>query len=200
MRKSYKFISSTKIILATITLDLFAVLLGGADTLIPVYARDILRVGPAKYGWLQSATSAGVLAMALVLTHLPPFKRPGRTMLVAVAGFGLATLLFGVSRTMPVALLALFLIGALDMISVVVRSSLVQTLTPREMQGRVSAVNSVFITTSNQVGGFESGLLAQYTSPVFSVVFGGIGTLVTVLFTAIAWPSVRAYRADQAPD
>ena len=190
-----RYISETRIILATITLDLVAVLLGGATTLLPVYAKDILHVGAAGFGLLESAPSAGALVTALALTHFPPFKYPGRAMLWAVGGFGLATIAFGLSRSMPLSLFMLFLTGALDMISVVVRSSLVQTLTPQEMQGRVSAVNSVFITTSNEVGGFESGVVAQYTSPLFSVVSGGIGTLLTVVLTAYKWPTVRRYVA-----
>jgi MFS family permease len=188
------YIRRTSIILATITLDLFAVLLGGATTLMPVYARDILHVGPSGLGWLRAAPSAGALLTALSLAHLPAFRYPGRTMLWAVAGFGVATIVFGLSRSMSLSLTALFLLGALDMISVVVRQTLVQTLTPDAMRGRVNAVNSVFISTSNEVGGFESGLVAQFTSPLFSVVSGGVGTLVVVLAAALLWPPLRAYR------
>jgi MFS family permease len=191
------YIRHSGIILATITLDLFAVLLGGATTLLPVYARDILHVGPSGLGWLRAAPSAGALVMALALAHLPLFRYPGRTMLWAVAGFGIATIVFGLSRAMPLSLAALFLLGALDMISVVVRLTLVQMLTPNEMLGRVNAVNSVFISSSNEIGGFESGLVAQFTSPVFSVVSGGIGTLLVVLLAAGIWPSLREYRQPE---
>jgi MFS family permease len=170
------------------------VLLGGATTLMPIYAKDILHVGPEGLGWLRAAPSAGALLMALSLTHLPPFRAPGRTILWAVAGFGVATIVFGVSKSLLLSLTALFLLGALDMISVVVRQTLVQTLTPNEMRGRVNAVNSVFISSSNEIGGFESGLVAQYTNPVFAVVSGGIGTLLVVLMAALKWPSLREYK------
>lgn len=189
-----EYIRRTSIILATITLDLFAVLLGGATTLLPVYAKDILHVGPGGLGWLRAAPSAGALIMALSLAHLPRFRFPGRTMLWAVAGFGVATIVFGYSRSMPLSLAALFLLGALDMISVVVRQTLVQTLTPNEMRGRVNAVNSVFISTSNEVGGFESGVVAQLSTPLFSVVSGGVGTLIVVAAAALIWPAIRTYQ------
>lgn len=188
-----QYIASTKIILATITLDLFAVLLGGATTLMPVYASDILKVGPKGLGWLRAAPSAGAFIMALALAHLPPFRRPGRMMLFAVAGYGVATIVFGYSRQMILSLFALCMIGMLDMISVVVRQTLVQTLTPNAMRGRVNAVNSVFINSSNEIGGFESGAVAQLTSPVFSVVSGGVGTLLVVLFAASIWPMIARY-------
>ncbi len=189
-----EYILHADIILATITLDLFAVLLGGATTLLPVYAKDILHVGPEGLGWLRAAPSAGALVMALSLAHLPAFRRPGWIMLWAVAGFGVATIVFGLSRSLSLSLAALFLTGALDMISVVVRQTLVQTLTPNAMRGRVNAVNSVFISASNEVGGFESGLVAQLFSPVFAVVSGGIGTIVVVLTAAGIWPSIHRYR------
>lgn len=193
-----RFVWRTRIILATITLDLFAVLLGGAVALLPIYATDILRVGPQGLGWLQAAPSAGALCMALLLAHLPPLRRPGLAMLWAVAGFGVATIVFGFSRSFPLSLAMLFLTGALDNISVVVRSTLVQTLTPDEMLGRVSAVNQVFISSSNQLGGFESGLVANFFGPVVSVVSGGIGTLLVVSAVATAWPEVRAFGERKA--
>lgn len=194
-----RYIRQTPIILATITLDLFAVLLGGATTLLPVYASDILRVGPVGLGWLRAAPSAGALVTALSLAYLPAFRYPGRTMLWAVAGFGVATLAFGISRSLPLSLGVLALAGALDMVSVVVRQTLVQTLTPNAMRGRVNAVNSVFISTSNEVGGFESGVVAQFTTPVFSVVSGGVGTLIVVAAAALLWPSLRGYQPT-SPD
>lgn len=193
------YIRQTNIILATITLDLFAVLLGGATSLLPIYANDILHVGPAGLGWLRAAPSAGALLMALSLAHLRPFRYPGRAMLWAVAGFGVATIAFGLARSLSLSLITLFIIGAVDMVSVVVRQTLVQILTPDAMRGRVNAVNSVFISASNEVGGFESGLVAQWTSPVFSVVSGGIGTIVVVLAAAVIWPSINHYRAGEHP-
>lgn len=195
-----RFVWPTRIILATITLDLFAVLLGGAVTLLPIYATDILKVGPSGLGWLEAAPSAGALCMAAALTHLPPLRRPGVAMLWAVAGFGAATIVFGLSSSFELSLAVLFLAGALDNISVVVRSTLVQVLTPNEMLGRVSAVNNVFISTSNQLGGFESGLVARLFGPVFSVVSGGIGTLLVVAGVGLRWPEVTRFESGSAPD
>lgn len=189
-----RFVWQTRIILATITLDLFAVLFGGAVALLPVFAMDILRVGPHGLGWLEAAPSAGALCMAVALTHLPPLKRPGLAMLWAVAGFGAVTIVFGLSRSFLLSLAMLFLAGALDNISVVVRSTLVQVLTPEEMLGRVSAVNNVFISSSNQLGGFESGAVAALVGPVVSVVAGGIGTLLVVAAIAGAWPEVIGFK------
>jgi MFS family permease len=189
-----RFVWQTRIILATITLDLFAVLFGGAVALLPVYAMDILHVGAHGLGWLEAAPSAGALCMAVVLTHLPPLKRPGLAMLWAVAGFGAVTIVFGLSRSFALSLVMLFLAGVCDNISVVVRSTLVQLLTPDEMLGRVSAVNNVFISSSNQLGGFESGAVARLFGPIVSVVAGGIGTLIVVGAIAATWPEVIRFR------
>jgi MFS family permease len=178
-------------ILSAITLDLFAVLLGGATYLLPVYAADILHVGPGGYGWLRSAPYIGAFVMALVLAHRPAFRRAGPTLLWSVAGFGLCTIVFGLSRSFTLSLAALFLAGALDNISVVVRHVLVQVRTPDQLRGRVSAVNSVFIESSNELGGFESGLVASFFGPVISVVAGGIGTVVVVLGIAAVLPEIR---------
>ena len=180
-----------KTILAAITLDLFAVLLGGATSLLPIYARDILRVGPTGLGLLKAAPYGGALLMALVLAHRAPFVRAGRALLWAVAGFGAATIVFGLSRSFVLALTMLALAGALDNISVVIRHVLVQMRTPDEVRGRVSAVNSVFIECSNELGGFESGVVAALFTPVISVVSGGIGTIVVVAAIAWTWPEIR---------
>ncbi len=188
-----EYIRHTPIVFATITLDLFAVLLGGATTMMPIYAHDILHTGPDVLGWLRAAPSAGALLTALMLAHLRPFRFPGRAMLWAVAGFGVATIVFGLSRSLSLSLVALFGVGALDMVSVVVRQTLVQTLTPNEMRGRVNAVNSVFISSSNEIGGFESGVVAQCTTPIFTVVSGGIGTILVVALAALRWPQIRKY-------
>ncbi len=184
------FVRRTPLILATITLDLFAVLLGGATALLPIFARDILDAGPEGLGWLRAAPSFGAFLMALALAHRPPMLRAGRALLVAVAGFGLATVVFGLSRNFLLSFGTLALTGALDNISVVVRSTLVQLLTPDEMRGRVSAVNAVFISSSNQLGAFESGLTAELFGPVLSVVGGGIGTVLVVLAVMVVWPQV----------
>jgi len=189
----FKFVFASPIILGTITLDLFAVLLGGATALLPVYAKDILDVGPSGLGVLQAALPLGSLFCALVLAHRPPLQKAGRAMLLAVAAFGLATIGFGVSRWFWFSLLMLFICGAVDNISVVVRHTLVQLLTPDEKRGRVSAVNSLFIGTSNELGGFESGSVAYLFGPVFSVVAGGVGTILVVLAVAVIWPQIRKY-------
>jgi MFS family permease len=185
-----RFVWRTKPILATITLDLFAVLLGGATTLLPIFQKDILRVDAAWLGWLRAAPSLGAIVMAVVLAHRGPLRRPGRDMLWAVAGFGLATVGFGFSQSAPLSFVLLALTGALDNISVVVRGTLVQVLTPDAMRGRVSAVNTIFISSSNELGGFESGMTAQWFGPVWSVVGGGIGSVLVVLAAMLAWPEV----------
>jgi MFS family permease len=189
----FKFVFASPVILGTITLDLFAVLLGGATALLPVFAKDILKTGPTGLGFLQAALPMGSLLCALVLAHRPPLQKAGRAMLLAVAGFGLATIGFGFARWFWLSFLMLFVCGALDNISVVVRHTLVQLLTPDEKRGRVSAVNSLFIGTSNELGGFESGLVAYLFGPVFSVVSGGIGTILVVLAVAAIWPEMRKY-------
>jgi MFS family permease len=189
----FRFVFSTRIILGTITLDLFAVLLGGATSLLPIFAKDILHVGPSGLGWLQAALPCGSFLCAFVLAHRPPMERSGRALLWAVAGFGAATVGFGFSTSFWVSLLLLFLCGAADHISVVVRHTLVQMLTPDDKRGRVSAVNSLFIGTSNELGGFESGFVASLAGPVFSVVLGGVGTILVVVVVALAWPEIRKY-------
>lgn len=185
-----RFVATTKTILATITLDLFAVLFGGATYLLPVLVKDVLKVDRAYVGFLQSAEAIGAISMAVLLAHLPPMRRPGRTMLWAVAGFGAATIGLGLSQWFWLSLLMMFLIGALDNISVIVRHTLVQVLTPDNMRGRVSAVNNIFITASNDLGGFESGLTAWLFGAQPSVVAGGIGTILVVFAASRIWPQV----------
>ena len=185
-----RFVWRTKIVLATITLDLFAVLFGGATALLPIFADRILHVGPAGLGWLRSAPSIGAIAMAITLAHSPPMRRPGLSLLVAVTGFGIVTIIFGLSRSFPLSLAMLLLSGAFDNVSVVVRNTLVQLLTPDAMRGRVSAVNNVFIGTSNEIGAFESGVTAAWFGPIISVVGGGIATILTVLLVAALWKQV----------
>lgn len=186
-----RFLRKSQVILAAITLDLFAVLLGGATTLLPIYAKDILQVGPTGLGWLRAAPSVGAVCISLSIAHIPPFKKAGRTLLLAVAGFGLATFIFGISRSFWLSLLMLFLLGGLDNISVVIRSTLLLTRTPDAMRGRVAAVNTLFVGASNELGGFESGLAAQLFGPVISVAAGGIGTILVVLVVALLWPQMR---------
>jgi len=184
------FVRGNPLLLATFTLDLFAVLLGGATALLPIYAREILAVGPAGLGWLRAAPSAGAFTMALVLAHRPPMRRAGPALLWAVAGFGGATIAFGLSRNFWLSMGMLAMIGAADNISVVVRATLLQVLTPDAMRGRVSAVNGVFIGASNELGGFESGVAAAVFGPVVAVVAGGIGSLLVLLGVAAIWPEV----------
>jgi MFS family permease len=172
---------------------MFAVLLGGATALLPVYAKDILHVGPRGLGILQAALPLGSLLCALILAHRPPLEKAGRALLAAVGFFGVATIGFGLSHWFWFSFLMLFLCGFVDNVSVVVRHTLVQLLTPDEKRGRVSAVNSLFIGTSNELGGFESGFVAHLMGPVFSVVSGGVGTILVVVAVALIWPQIRKY-------
>ena len=200
LAEGLRFIRSTKVILAAITLDMFAVLLGGAVTLLPVFATDILKVGPQELGLMRAAPSIGALIMAVILAYSPAFKNTGRTLLLAVAGFGAATILFGLSTSFLFSIAMLTLLGGLDNISVVIRSTLILTRTPDEMRGRTSAVNSIFIGASNELGGFESGLTAALFGPVPSVVAGGIGTILVVLAVAKIWPEMRNLKTLDPPD
>ncbi|HET6251857.1 MAG TPA: MFS transporter [Tepidisphaeraceae bacterium] len=192
-----RFVIRNKIILATITLDLFAVLLGGATALLPAFAKDILHVSSGGFGVLRAAPAIGALAMGLIIAHLPPMKRAGRNLLIAVAGFGVATIVFGLSKNFTLSFIMLLLTGVFDNVSVVVRHTLVQVLTPDAMRGRVSAVNNIFVGASNELGGFESGLTGAWLGAVRSVVLGGIGTLGVVVAVAIAWPQVMRFGSLQ---
>jgi len=186
-----RFVFSKKVILATITLDLFAVLLGGATALLPIFADQILHCGPIGLGWMRAAPAVGAFVMALVVAHLPPMKQAGKTLLWCVTGFGVVTMLFGLSKALWLSLGLLFLIGAFDSVSVIIRGSIVQLVTPDEVRGRVSSVNNIFIGTSNEFGALESGLTAALFGPVLSVVAGGIGTILVVLGVALRWPQTR---------
>jgi MFS family permease len=189
-----QFVWSQKSILATISLDLFAVLLGGATFVLPAFADKVLgfpddRIG-AVVGYLRSAEAAGAICMAVLLAHLPPIRRAGWTMLWAVAGFGLATVCLGFSKYLWIALAAMFFIGALDNVSVVIRHTLIQLLTPDNMRGRVTAVNNVFIVASNELGGMESGIAAGLFGLVPSIIGGGVGAILVVLGCAALWPQI----------
>jgi MFS family permease len=173
------------------SLDLFAVLLGGAVALLPVYASEILHIGPNGLGILRAAPGLGAVTVAILLAHYPLRRRSGLAMLYCVCGFGVFTIVFGLSHSMALSLIALILTGAFDMVSVIVRSSLVQLRTPDEMRGRVSAVNMLFIGASNEVGQFESGITAQWFGAVPAVVLGGLGTIVVVLAWNWLFPSLR---------
>jgi MFS family permease len=185
------FIWRKKLILGAISLDLFAVLLGGAVALLPVYAREILHTGPWGLGLLRTAPGVGAAIMAVALAHRPLRGRAGATLLWAVAGFGVLTIVFGLSRNLTVSLIALLLLGASDMISVIIRATLTQLATPDEMRGRVTAVDMIFIGTSNEFGQFESGVTAQWFGTVPAVVLGGIGTLVVIGIWTWLFPELR---------
>jgi MFS family permease len=190
-----RYIWRHKIVLGSISLDLFAVLLGGSVALLPVFAREILNTGPWGLGVLRSAPGIGALVMAVALAYRPLRRRVGKTMLVCVAGFGLFTILFGISRSMVLSLIALLFVGATDMVSVVVRGILVQVATPDEVRGRVNAVDMIFIGASNELGEFESGLTAHWFGTVPAVLVGGAGTLLVVAVWAWMFPELR--EADQ---
>ena len=186
-----RYIWNNKLILGAISLDLFAVLLGGAVALLPVYANDILHVGATGLGILRSAPGIGAVVMALVVAYRPLRRKAGAILMWCVAGFGVFTVVFGLSRNLGIALVSLLILGACDMVSVIVRHTLVQLGTPDEMRGRVSAVNMVFIGASNEVGQFESGITAQWLGTVPAVVAGGLGTIVVVGLWAWMFPELR---------
>ncbi len=209
MLEGVRFVKKSKIILATITLDMFAMMVGGATYLLPVFTQDVLHVGGMGLGLLRAAEALGAIVTALAVSHLPPFRNSGRAMLWAVASFGAATILFGISQWFWLSLVAMFLIGASDNVSVIIRHTLVQMLTPDHMRGRVSAINGVFIVVSDDFGGFESGVSARafdvlstwmgWAAPglasrvagaVGSVVVGGAGAVVAVVGCARRWPEV----------
>jgi MFS family permease len=199
VREGWRFLRSSPVILAAISLDMVAVLLGGAVFLLPVFAADILFVDALGLGIMRAASSVGAVAMAIYLTRRPPLRHAGWTMLLAVAGFGAATIAFGLSTSFWFSVAMLALLGALDNISVVVRHTLILTHTPDAMRGRVGAVNSIFIGASNELGGFESGLLARLIGAVGAVVFGGVGTIVVVGIVAWLSPELRRMKTLATP-
>jgi MFS family permease len=190
-----RYIWTHKLVLGSISLDLFAVLLGGAVALLPVYAKEILRTGPWGLGLLRSAPGIGAGIMALLIAFRPIRRRAGATMLWCVGGFGLFTIVFGFSHSLPLSLLCLMLVGAADMVSVVVRGVLIQIETPDEMRGRVNAVDMIFIGASNELGEFESGLAAQWLGAVPAVVLGGVGTIVVTVLWVWLFPELS--KADR---
>ncbi|MGB7844982.1 MAG: MFS transporter [Candidatus Acidiferrum sp.] len=191
----FRYVWTHKLVLGSISLDLFAVLLGGAVALLPVYAKEILHTGPWGLGLLRSAPGIGAGVMALLIAFKPIRRRAGATMLWCVGGFGVFTMVFGFSRSLPLSLISLLFVGAADMVSVVVRGVLIQVETPDAMRGRVNAVDMIFIGASNELGEFESGLAAQWLSAVPAVVLGGVGTIVVTVLWAWMFPELR--RADK---
>jgi MFS family permease len=194
------FIRSKPAILGAISLDLFAILLGGATALLPVYAQKILAVGPAGLGMLRSAPAVGALLMSLFLARRPLKHRMGRTMFIAVIVFGAATVVFALSSSFPLSLISLATLGSADVISVVIRQSLVQIETPDAMRGRVSAVNSMFVGTSNQLGEFESGVTAAWFGAVPAVLIGGIGTIIVATAWMRLFPALARFDHPNAED
>lgn len=184
------FIRRNPIILSAITLDLFAVLFGGAVALLPIFAKDILEVGPSGLGILRAAPAVGALLTALLVTRLPPWQRPGRVLLVVVCGFGVATIGFGLSRDLWLSLACLYMVGATDSVSMVIRGTLLQMVVPDHLRGRVAAVEYMFIGFSNELGAFESGAVAALAGPIFAVVSGGVGTLIVVAVIMILYPAL----------
>jgi MFS family permease len=195
IREGLIYVWNNKIIFGAISLDLFAVLLGGATALLPAFAADILKVGPEGFGLLRSGPAIGAVIMALVLVRWPLKRRAGVRMFWAVGAFGLATIVFGLSQSMWLSVLALAVLGAADMVSVYVRQTLVQIVTPDHMRGRVSSVSGLFISGSNELGEFESGVVSRWIGPVGAAVFGGIGTIMVTGVWAWMFPDLR--RADR---
>ena len=191
VKEGLRFVFRTKELLGAISLDLFAVLFGGAVAMVPVYARTILHVGAIGYGWLNAASDIGSICIVVLLTIYPLQKNQGRTLMFAVAGFGACIIIFGLSKIYVISFLALMISGMLDGISVVVRGTITQLKTPDNMRGRVLSVNSMFINSSNELGQFESGLAAHLLGNVPSVVFGGCMTLIVVIITWLKAPTLR---------
>ncbi len=197
IREGVRFVRSRPVIFGCMTLDMFAVIFGGAAALLPVYATDILHVGPRGYGFLSSALEIGALCTSLVLMARPPIRHAGRALTIAVGVYGLATIVFGLSRSFPLSLAAYMLVGVADQVSVVMRSTAIQLSTPDELRGRVSAVNLLFIGASNQLGAAESGFVAAATSATFAVVSGGVASLLVLAVVAATIPELRRYRIDR---
>ena len=191
LAEGLRFVFSQRLLLSAISLDLFAVLFGGAVAVLPVFAKEVLSAGPQGLGVLRAAPAVGSVIMGITMAHRPPLRRAGRTLLICVAAFGVATIAFALSRSFLLSCLLLAASGAVDNVSVVLRATLLQTLTPEHMLGRVSSVNQVFIGSSNEIGAFESGLAARLMGLVPSVVFGGCMTLLVVAFTTWRVPELR---------
>jgi MFS family permease len=188
------FVRSQPVVLGCMTLDMAAVIFGGAVALLPVYATDILHVGARGYGLLASSLDIGAILCSIALASAPPITRAGPVLLGTVAAYGVATIVFGLSRSFPLSVIAYMLVGVADQVSVVLRSTTIQLATPDELRGRVSSINLLFIGASNQLGAAESGFLAAVTSATFSVVAGGVASILVVLAVAVAFPELRRYR------
>ncbi len=196
IREGLGYVRRNQVILGCMTLDMFAVIFGGASALLPIYANELLHVGAKGYGLLTSSLEIGALITSLVLTVSPPIRRAGRALLLGVAAYGIATIIFGLSRSFPLSMLAYVVVGLGDQVSVVMRATAIQLSTPDELRGRVSSVNMIFIGASNQLGAVESGFVAALTNATFSVVSGGVGCLVVLAVVVATLPQLRRYRID----
>jgi MFS family permease len=194
IKEGVSFVRGTQVVLGCMTLDMFAVIFGGATALLPIYAKEILQVGELGYGLLAASLEIGAFAMAIVLVLTPTVQRAGRVLVIAVAVFGLATVVFGFSRSFPLSVAAYMVVGMADQLSVVMRGTTIQLSTPDELRGRVSSVNMIFIGASNQLGAVESGFVAALTSATFAVVSGGVGCLIVLAIVAAKMPELRRYR------
>jgi hypothetical protein len=193
VREGVQFVWQRQALLGCMTLDMFAVIFGGAQALLPIYATEILDVGPLGFGILSASLEAGALLMAMALVFLPPINQAGRALLITVALFGLATIVFGLSRSFALSLVAYMTVGMADQLSVVMRHTIIQLSTPDEIRGRVSSVSMLFINASNQLGAAESGLVAAATSATFAVVSGGLAVLGIAAVVAARMPDLRRY-------
>ncbi|MSQ62135.1 MAG: MFS transporter [Dehalococcoidia bacterium] len=193
-----QFVWQRQVLLGSMTLDMFAVIFGGAKALLPIYAADILHVGPQGFGLLSASMDLGALLMSVALVLIPPIERTGRALLLSVAAFGVTTIVFGLSRSFPLSLAAYMAVGMADQVSVVMRQTTIQLATPDELRGRVSSVNMVFIGASNQLGGVESGFVAAVTNATFAVVSGGAGCLAVLALIAARMPELRHYRIGRS--
>lgn len=198
VREGLRFVRRQPVVLGCMTLDMFAVVFGGATALLPIYANEILKVGARGYGVLSASLEAGALVSSLVMMMMPPVRRAGAALLIGVSVYGAATVVFGLSAWFPLSVAAYALVGAADQVSVVMRNTAIQLTTPDDIRGRVSAVNFLFIGASNQLGAVESGFVAAVTSAPFAVVSGGLGCLVVVAVVAAQLPALRRYRIDHA--
>lgn len=196
LREGIQFVFRKQLILAALSLDMFAVLFGGATALLPVFARDILKVGEVGYGWLRSAPGFGALIMFFLLAWMPLRSKPGVKLLLSIAGYGLCIIIFALSRNVYLSFVVLLLSGMLDAVSVVVRSTILQLFTPDDMRGRVAAVNTMFISSSNEIGEVESGITAKWMGTVPAVIFGGCMTLLVVLVTWAKAPLLRSFKLE----
>ncbi|HAN39095.1 MAG TPA: MFS transporter, partial [Chitinophagaceae bacterium] len=191
VKEGLQFVFRTKEVLGALSLDLFAVLLGGAVAMVPVFAKDILLVGPTGFGWLNAASDLGAGASVVLLTFFPMRQQQGKKLFFAVAGFGICIIIFALSKVFWLSFVALLVSGLMDGISVVVRGTILQLKTPDDKRGRVMSVNSMFINSSNELGQFESGVMARWLGVVPSVVFGGCATIAVVIFTWFKAPALR---------